>query len=52
MGPRRRKQDGEFLSHGWTEYGLESAQPDLQSVFKKPGAVSLSVGLGKRFARP
>jgi tetratricopeptide (TPR) repeat protein len=27
------------IEHGLNEYGLESAKPDLQSVFKKPGCV-------------
>jgi len=31
--------------------GLESAEPDLQSVLKKPGADTASLGDGKRFKR-
>jgi hypothetical protein len=37
--PRSDESFQPLMKHGWNDYGLESAQPDLKSVFKKPGCV-------------
>jgi hypothetical protein len=36
------------FSHGLNEYGLESAKPDLQSMFKKPVHATAGRGTWER----